>query len=999
MSVDNEEQTRFANRQRHYRGSAKVKLKHLRFDTSAFLDAKNVTRLTQIFELEGCHRLDLEHRVPATIKENVLQSTLRLSNITTVDLMRRIPPKLELPTDVELDCLHGKHRIAAAKKFLYLPDDKWWTVDLYADRLSHPLRRDIREDYANSRNFCDGDIFRQIRFCQINQDHAGEGRWWARLSDSKRKDVKQLQRSKELKPLALALDELLPYVGFWPGLRLGTFHRLLNVKCPEELRHYVHHIRDYWLPVLDHNHELKPLVDFGTVRLLQTRNPWASAVDNDVVKDLMRDHILFPLITDFNLRSRILKNILATDCIIPSLYTFIEDTKWLEPCAKAIRNLLPTNCRKSTYKSMFGSYQGANIPDGVVVIQKKEAVFIHQLGSERDAVECGYRQLWLFAWRHFPELSAILPRKNAGKAKPRPKASHERCWHRFAGLARSLGFESDNIDILLRQDTDAAMALEFICQARPDYLFQVPYEIRTASALEICHILRSMEQQMNGTSGESRSRRRSGESRSRQCLEISPQLRCGRPYEQSHQESKSRFFYPDIYATKTKTLTHFSINRDIFHAFFGSSPRVTLMDEDTDNAQPVTTTQADTVSDMDEDTDNAQPVTTTQADTVSDMDEDTDNAQPVTTTQADTVSDMDEDTDNAQPVTTTQAAQPVTTTLAAQPVTTTQAAQPVTTTQAAQPVTTTQAAQPVTTTQAAQPVTTTQAAQPVTTAQAAQPVTTTQAAQPVTTAQAAQPVTTTQAAQPVTTAQAAQPDVSPISERPEEPEGQKTTGGGDLVLRRDEIVEIEQQSLVLPQENDKILQTQSMNQAEVVPLFEMDLQASFLFDAWESHCKIGDIFAVSVHMGVARHYSKEPETELGRGILPEGLKYYAGSHYFATYIPEKKTLKCIGHDSILKYARDSKHDGVIYILRRPTDDATRKEVRKADRTQIRDETCQSITAETTKVRLFKVVERLKKKRRQPSQLESETYKLQQTNDRGKVASRGRVLELGARLSI
>ncbi|KAK3167632.1 hypothetical protein OEA41_010759 [Lepraria neglecta] len=810
---------------------------------SAFVDPKNVTRLTQIFELEGCHRLDLEHHVPAIIDDKVLQSNLRLSNITSLDLMQRIPPKLKLPADFNLDCLHGKYRIAAAKSFLYLPDDKWWTVDLYSDRLSQTLRRDIREDYANSRNFCDGDIFRQIRYCQLNHDDAGEGRWWARLSDSKRKDVKSLQRSKELKPLALALDELLP---------------LLNVKCPEELRHYVHHIRDYWLRVLDKNHELKPLVDFGTIRLLQIRNPWASAVDNDVVKDLMRDHILFPLITDLNLRSRILKNILATDCIIPSLYTFIEDTKWLEPCAKAIRNLLPTNCRKSTYKSMFGSYQGANIPDGVVLIQENEATGTQQPGSELDAIECGYRQLWLFAWRYFPELSAMLPRKNAGKVKPRPKASNERCWHRFAGLARSLGFESDNIDRLLRQDPDAAMALEFIRQARPDYLYQMPNETRTAAALEICHILSSMEWQMNSTSGESRSR---------QCSEISPQLRCGRPYEQSHKESKSRFFYPDIYATKKKTLTHFSINRDIFHAFFESVP-------------------------------------------------------PVTLEQAGTVSDMDEDTDNAQPVTTTEPVQPVTTT------------------------------------------------------------------------EPAQPVTTTEPAQPVTATEPAQPDVSPISERPEVPEDQQllqessgpllpgeadtnieTTGGGDLVSWRDETTT--QPTVDTSRMAEIVLQTQSMNDAEVTALFETDLQALDLFEHWERRCKIGDIFAILVYQGEFAHYCKEPalETELGRGILPASLKQLAGAYYFATYIPEKKTLRCIGHDNILRYAMDSRHDGVIYIFRRPTDDATRKEVPKAYRTQIRDETCQSITGETTKARLFKVAERFKKKRGQPSELESETYKL------------------------
>ncbi len=93
--------------------------------------------------------------------------------------------------------------------------------------------RDIQDEYANSRNFCDGDIFQQIRQSQLAQDFQAESRWLARLSEGKRKDLKQLQRRPELRSLAEALDKLLPYIGFWPSLQIGTFHRVLNLKCAE----------------------------------------------------------------------------------------------------------------------------------------------------------------------------------------------------------------------------------------------------------------------------------------------------------------------------------------------------------------------------------------------------------------------------------------------------------------------------------------------------------------------------------------------------------------------------------------------------------------------------------------------------------------------------------------------------------------------------------------------------------------------------------------------
>jgi len=59
----------------------------------------------------------------------------------------------------------------------------------------------------------------------------------ARLSESKRRDINQLQRmrdkSAEMFKLNEAFDKLLPYIGLWSALQIGTFHRLLTLRCPE----------------------------------------------------------------------------------------------------------------------------------------------------------------------------------------------------------------------------------------------------------------------------------------------------------------------------------------------------------------------------------------------------------------------------------------------------------------------------------------------------------------------------------------------------------------------------------------------------------------------------------------------------------------------------------------------------------------------------------------------------------------------------------------------
>lgn len=140
MAAEFDEQLRrFEEKQTCFRGSARIHLKHLRFEdftedqNRLFLDPKNVARLIQVFTLEGCLRLDIEHHIPAIVKERDLQKSLSVSNVVGGDLFKRgAPPELKFAADVTLICLHGRHRLEAAKKFL-LPGDLWWTVDLYSE--------------------------------------------------------------------------------------------------------------------------------------------------------------------------------------------------------------------------------------------------------------------------------------------------------------------------------------------------------------------------------------------------------------------------------------------------------------------------------------------------------------------------------------------------------------------------------------------------------------------------------------------------------------------------------------------------------------------------------------------------------------------------------------------------------------------------------------------------------------------------------------------------
>jgi hypothetical protein len=121
-------------RMRYFRGCAEVKFPHLlcedRIPGTRPLEEKNVRRLVEIFQIEGCQSMEPEHRMAAKISDDDLTNALSKSHISQEDLLKSSePPLLEFGSGVHLLCAQGKHRIEAAKKCgLYS-----WVVELYID--------------------------------------------------------------------------------------------------------------------------------------------------------------------------------------------------------------------------------------------------------------------------------------------------------------------------------------------------------------------------------------------------------------------------------------------------------------------------------------------------------------------------------------------------------------------------------------------------------------------------------------------------------------------------------------------------------------------------------------------------------------------------------------------------------------------------------------------------------------------------------------------------
>ena len=100
----------------------------------------------------------------------------------------------------------------------------------YPSGASPALLTALSEEYSDSINFSDGEIYRRI--CQYRTEaeqslnnRFAEKRLWARLTKSKRRDLKQFLKS----PLAAGFDALRVIPGLWCGFRIG--HKFLALRC------------------------------------------------------------------------------------------------------------------------------------------------------------------------------------------------------------------------------------------------------------------------------------------------------------------------------------------------------------------------------------------------------------------------------------------------------------------------------------------------------------------------------------------------------------------------------------------------------------------------------------------------------------------------------------------------------------------------------------------------------------------------------------------------
>ncbi|KAJ5940479.1 hypothetical protein N7516_000647 [Penicillium verrucosum] len=464
MYTDHERRV-ISERNKKYRGIALINLSQIVPHNSICraLDPRNVDRLCGVFSKEGCRRLDVPNHVTAVVSSHSLDDALQKARVSAAQLMSDTSdgyPHLQFPSG-EVKCLHGQHRLKAGEEFL-ADCDQWWTVNLYLDDISPSLQATLVDEYCNEKTPTDGEIYRKIRQYQHEANAHFEKRWKSRLSPNKLKRFQQLESHDDVRAAVnslLALPALLEH-----GMKICSISRALAIGCDEELVIGLNDLYEYWSSLVKHKRSKMLKIDPRTIQSLQLLAPGVSNKDRKLAKGLVLSGEAFSAFTSAE-RTSIWKLMKSRKRIIPSLYTFFRNVWYLESCANCLKRIVSLNKKQPTIKrAVRNAFSKPHSEGGDCLIQVSETKFRPYKGHETDRAELAYRQLWLYAMRHYLKM-AKEPENQDDVVKAWEKAD-PRILYDLAVLARRLGFRSDRIKSLLKQSPDRQIAREALLKAR-----------------------------------------------------------------------------------------------------------------------------------------------------------------------------------------------------------------------------------------------------------------------------------------------------------------------------------------------------------------------------------------------------------------------------------------------------------------------------------------------------------------------------------------------------
>jgi len=340
------------------------------------------------------------------------------------------------------------------------------------------------------------------------------------------------------------------------------------LKYEQELSNCLALVKTTWEQILEPTDASYFYLDANIVHIIQGRSLLTFSENYHFIENCMQNEILFPAVTNRQQRLGIFRRLSVIPYLIPSLYTFIEDTKHVEPFAKIMKRLLPSRFKESVRQA----FERLHTSQTQIMKQRSETMFRLFSHSAKECFQVAYQQLWLFVMRRFPEMTCIQSRKNAERPIKVITNEAEKWWHRFDELASKNEFEFAQIHHLCTQNSKEKMIRDFLHQARPSDIYQFDETVLNSEVQRISRSLSNVQlRDIHRPAAEfSFDAQRS--------LKLSK--RCDRLFHQSFMLNRKVLFQEMIYNDDSKpveiaeqrrrNITSLAIKRNTFRAFFGN---------------------------------------------------------------------------------------------------------------------------------------------------------------------------------------------------------------------------------------------------------------------------------------------------------------------------------------------------------------------------------------------------------------------------------------------
>lgn len=295
------------------------------------------------------------------------------------------------------------------------------------------------------------------------------------------------------------------------------------------------------------------------MKALELKSPRHSRRDARVIQGLLMSGQIFAEFSQSE-REVIWGDLRSVDGIIPSLFTFFEDLKYLIACAGCLKRLVRLSRQDTVYTAFQRNFTYSNRVENQYTLEVAETTFVVKPGRV-DRLDIGYRQLWLYAMRHYREIPKEAKRKLL--AKVAVERADENILSALAVLANRVGFESEEIYDLKQRSSDNDIARNALLKARRPDQYQYNDAIIEASVGQIVRLFDTAIPVPRVLSSPSLA----------SDILKTPENRSGFPDEDSYEQDRKFIFITNMHCEgerQGEEITSFFVRRSVYLAFFGN---------------------------------------------------------------------------------------------------------------------------------------------------------------------------------------------------------------------------------------------------------------------------------------------------------------------------------------------------------------------------------------------------------------------------------------------